>query len=563
VEAGKCVVQGATVDRSVYLPQYYINLLESIYKNPNESELIPFPDSTSIKAKFSDDQLTVLRLTEDLPDYIEKESPAPYPIIRLELGDGMDDILVLDAMMPSGLLEAALIKVRFYLSIAGNKDFIQQKLTVSFHGKADYPRDILANLIQDPKMIIDEFEEGGDGSYMLWSYLCKLVRNDLSNRASSLSNDRIVLQAIAIIDRLNFYFNSTMKKRKETETAFTTLNEHLQHPPYIYTMDQIIKFKGGDGQPLLSHYSNEDLDAYLSDNTKSDTDKIPALIIIMDKKEQMFIAKAKFPLLCIRLVVEALPIIRGAILKRWSKALRNYQTEPSMSSDREFLNLLNEYLKTLTPLLASVLDYRKLSLLFIEMKSDQEGYAEFVKFFNKDTGKPLALDTLLLLKRRILLADAHNALPFWYSVPFIVKIMSFFHPGKTPSTLQGARGGSANTVVKEKQLTFQMVCKQLEAKMVPQGQSLDSYLSKLCDRWARLLKEKDRKNLIEDVNSLIRDRIRRSSRMIKPSQVTEDYLSGLAADLIQGFPALQHLQENSLELYVKLYVIKLLRVLPR
>jgi hypothetical protein len=467
-------------------------------------------------------------------------------------------------MMPSGLLEAALLKVRFYLSIAGNKDFVQQKLTVSFHGKGDYPRDILANLMLDPKMIINEFEEGGDGSYMLWSYLCKLVRNDLSNKASSLSNDRIVLQAIAIIDRLNFYFNNTMKKRKERETAFDTLKDHLQHPPYIYTMDQIIKFKGGDGQPLLSHYSNEDLDAYLSDNTKSDPDKIAPLIIIMNKKEQMFIAKAKFPLLCIRLVVEALPQIREAILKRWRKVLMSYHTEPSMTSDREFLNLLNDYLKTLTPLLAAVLDYRKLSLLFIEMKSDQEGYAEFVKFFNKDTGKLLSLDTLLLLKRRLLLVDAHAALPFWYSVPFIVKIMSFFHPSKQkPADTNGSRGGSGSTVAKEKPLTFQMVCKQLEAKMIPQGQSLDGYLSKLCERWARLLKEKDRKNLIEDVNSLIRDRIRRSSRMLKPAQVTEEYLSGLAADLIQSFPALQQLQENSLELYVKLYVIKLLRVIPR
>jgi hypothetical protein len=142
--------------------------------------------------------------------------------------------------------------------------------------------------------------------------------------------------------------------------------------------------------------------------------------------------------------------------------------------------------------------------------------------------------------------------------------MSVFHPGKqTPAALHGSRSGSESNVVKEKPPTFQMVCKQLEAKMVPQGQSLDGYLAKLCERWARLLKEKDRKNLIEDVNSLVRDRIRRSARMLKPAQVTEDYLSGLASDLIQSFPALQHLQENSLELYVKLYVIKLLRVLPR
>jgi hypothetical protein len=477
----------------------------------------------------------------------------------------MGDILLLDAMMPSGLLEAALLKVRFYLSIAGNKDFIQQKLTVSFHGKGDYPRDILANLVLDPKMLINEFEEGGEGSYMLWMYFCKLVRNDLCNRASSLSNDRIILQAVAIIDRLNFYFNCKMKKRKEQETAFAALNEHLLRSPYIYTMDQIIKFKGSDGQPLLSHYTNEDLDGYLADNTKADADKIAPLIIVMDKKEQLFIAKTKFPLVCLRLVLDAPPLLREAILKRWNKVLMSYQTEPAMTSDREFLNLLTEYLKNLSPLLAALLEYRKLSLLFIEMKSDQEGYAEFVKFFNKDTGKLLSLDTLLLLKRRPLLADARAALPFWYSIPFIVKIMSFFHPSskQKPTEIQASRGGSGSNVVKEKPITFQMVCQQLEAKMVPQGQSLDSYLSKLCDRWARLLKDHDRKNLIEDVNSLVRDRVRRSARLLKPAQVTEEYLSRVAIELIQGFPALQHLQENSLELYVKLYVIKLLRVLPR
>jgi hypothetical protein len=562
VDAGKCVVQGVTTERAIYLSQYYVNLIQNVYKNPNDMELIPFPDELSINADFSNDQITVLRLNEDLAGFLDKAEHAPFPIIKLELATGMGDVLILDPMMPKGLLEAALLKIRFYLSIAGNKDFILQKLTVSFHGKSDYPRDILANLVLDPKLIIDEFEKGGEGSYMLWMYFCNLIRSDLS-KASPLSKDRIILQAVAIIDRLNFYYNSKMQKCKERDMAFEELGEHLSLTPYTYNMEQITKFKGSDGKLLLSHYSSDELDGYLADNTKADSDKIAPLIIIMDKKEQWFVPKAKFPLACLRLMVTAPVLVKDAIFKRWKKVLLDYQSELSMTSDREFLNMLTEYLKNLVPLLAALLEYRKMSLLFIEMKSDQEGRAEFARLFNKDTGKVLNLDALLLIKRRSLLADVRASIPFWYSFAPIVKLMSFFrgNSGKKPTELRAA-GGDAN-VVKEKPLTFQMVCKQLEAKLVPAEQSLDSYLNKLWDRWARLLKDKDRKNLLEDVNSLVRDRVRRSVRLLKPAQITEEYLSRVAVELIQGSPALQQLQASSLELYIKLYVIKLLRVLPR
>jgi hypothetical protein len=564
VDAGKCVIQGSATERTVFLAQYHASMISLAYKDDDDSRLPPFPDEQSLKIQLSEEQITVLRLKEDLIDYLNKAETVHYPIIKLEIPDHLYSILTLDSMLPYGLLEAAFLKVRFYLTIAGNRDFVLQKLAVRFHGQEDYPRNMLSDLFQNPGSLVKQFEESGESSYSFWMYLCNLVKDDLRSKTTQISDDITILQAIAIIEQLNIFFNLKAQEAKARETAFEELIAHFMRAPFLYTMGNIIKFEGHDGKPLLEHYSNKDLDEFIAKKTDVPVDQVPELLLITDvKKEQWFILKAKFPLVCMRQLTDARTMVKDAVIQHWLKVLRRYDTEPAMERERDFKDTLLQYLRIQTPILAAMLEYRRITLLFVEMKSDQEAYAEFAKLFDKNTSKMLGLNEILLLKRRTLLSEAHAGLPFWYSFPLFVKIVRFFS-GKGKHKQEALTAGApSSTVKKEKALTFQMVCRQFEDVLVPEGQTLDSYLMKLWDRWARLIKEEDRKNLREDVNSLIRDRIRRTVRMLKPVQITEEYLAQTSMELIQSSSALRQLKNNSMELYVKLYLLKLLKSIPR
>jgi hypothetical protein len=64
---------------------------------------------------------------------------------------------------------------------------------------------------------------------------------------------------------------------------------------------------------------------------------------------------------------------------------------------------------------------------------------------------------------------------------------------------------------------------------------------------------------VEDVNSLVRDRLRQMLRFQKSAVVNSDSLDKLANAILDGSTGLQKISEqNALFLYIKLYLIKLL-----
>ncbi|MDR1399265.1 MAG: hypothetical protein LBJ41_05020 [Treponema sp.] len=564
VDTGKCVIQGVTTDRTIFLTQYYTAMIALAYKTENTASIAPFPDERSLKVQIPDEQITVLRLKEDLADYLDKTEASHTPIISLDLSNQLGSILILDSMIPQELLEVAFLKIHFYFMLPNKRHHALHKLTAPLHKQETTPQELLDSLIQDSNTLIDDFKKSRDSSYLFWKHLCGFIRNDLSNKTTKSSEDSTLLQTVALIEGFNTFFNAKAKQRMAKEKAFEELNACLLHPPYLYTRGDLIKFVGHDGKPLAEYYSEKELDQFLEGKTSAPPDQTPELVALTDaKKEQWFVPKTTFPLVCVQQLQDAHAIIEGAIIEHWLKLLQHYQIEPAMEHDSEFKKALLQHLRTQTPILAAMLEYKRLQLLFSEMQSEQNGYTEFAQLFDKNTGKLLSLNELLLVKRQTLLSETHSRLPFWYSVSPFVKLAMSFSKKENPKKPPALGATPSTTVKKEKTLTFFMVCTQFEEELVPSGSTLDSYLVKLWERWAKLIKEEDRKNLREDVNALVRDRIRRTARLLKPTQITENYLSQTTKELIQMYPALQQLQNNSLELYIKLYLIKLLKSIPR
>jgi hypothetical protein len=95
--------------------------------------------------------------------------------------------------------------------------------------------------------------------------------------------------------------------------------------------------------------------------------------------------------------------------------------------------------------------------------------------------------------------------------------------------------------------------------MVPPGYSFDSYLEELENRWSRLLDRKARENLIEDVKSLIRDKLRRALKLQKRFMLTRETISQIAHNIVTHNQALSSLNSrDSLILYSELFILKLL-----
>ncbi|MDR2028508.1 MAG: hypothetical protein LBP93_03095 [Treponema sp.] len=569
VEEEKCRLLTDDSGTRIFMFHFYVELIQEAYRLIDDTAEFPFPSEESLTITLPQDHTRSLSISPDLIPYLDNPQNTLLPIIKLLFPENMPSALVLSTMMPRRLMEAAMLKTRNYLRSHGNKDYFQHKLGPQLQGKEGQLRDMLNYILTRPFDCLDNMEEAGDFSFYFWAYFCNMVRNDIKKKTAYLSEDIAILQSVYLIEILNSFYRTKAAKAKERELAFKNLESQLNKQPYLYALDKIISFTNNKGVPLLGKYSQDDLESWLKQKTtECEKNELPELLIIHGpNKEQWFVKKSRLLPLCAGLLVEARPVIRKAILKRWLKVLKEYRTEPAMENSEDFEKLLLHYTGELSPTLMAVLEDQKLPLVYMELEQTQEGVPESLRFFNK--GKLIPLEALLFIKQKDLLADTRILLPFWYSIPFFTALMAFFKnrkrkrrraakieaDGDNRDENEAAPSSEKETWAHE----LHSSAKEIETKLVPGGYTPDSYLAELEGSLGMLINKRAREDLIEDIHSLIRARLRHTLRLQKNARITPDALEQITSNIIAENPALQRLsRQDLLHIYIKLYIIKLL-----
>jgi hypothetical protein len=344
----------------------------------------------------------------------------------------------------------------------------------------------------------------------------------------------------------------------------------MDKPPYYFTQDQIIKFTDSKGMPLLNLYSEADLNNYIKKKVNESVEgAIPEWLVVQSKSgEQYYLKKDRYLPLVTRLTVEAQGGVKQEVASRWTTMLGDFKSEPAMESDPEFDRLLANLNATMNPLLATFLADRKLPWVYDELERTQKVIPPASRIFER--GKLIPYSLLFVMKRKDMLFDAKMSLPFWYSIPIINSIIAFFvRLGKKKKRgYQKAKKSGEVTEMNEAETTaakshsrdFLNSIRELESQMVPIDKDINSYLEELQDQWGRLLDPKAQRNLVEDVNSLIRDNLRQSIRVWKRQPLGPSNLQELAQGIVNGTPTLRNINSrDALLLYMQIYMIKLLK----
>jgi hypothetical protein len=564
VEEGKCELLSDTPEGRIYMPLFYVDLLRTYYEDIDNNADIPFPNEESLRIIIPESQKKYLNAEDDLLGYTEHPEEGIPPILRIGFPDDFGSGLFLGSLIPKTIIEACLLKIRFYLESHGNKEYVLRKLSPQFQKKESYLRDMLNNIVIRPTDRMRAMEEGEDFSYVFWAHFCILVKNDIKKKKERLNEDAAAAQAVCFLESFNRCYRALAVKRREKDLAFKELELCLEKPPFLYTMDQILEFTGSAGMLLLGKYTREDLDGWVKKAVTETTGKgLPNLLIISGlHQERWFVPKSKLLLLCARLLAEARGIVKDAVSKRWIRLLRAYRREPAMDNDKDFENLLLRYTGRLHPTLTAVLEDPKLQLVYDELEGTQ-GIPASSRIFVKGVRVPYS--ALLLLRRKELITDTRILLPFWYSMPILSALIAFFKGllQRKAAKKDGQDSGEEDqdpAIEKEGSKELRSAAQALAAALVPPSHSLETYLGELENRWVRLINKKARADLVEDVKSLVRDNLRQTLRVKKHFKVTHETLSAFASNIVNRTPSLHELSgKDSLLLYVELYLVKLLQ----
>jgi hypothetical protein len=564
---GRCVLLTDTLEGRIFLPYFCVEKIKEIYQDIDKTAELPFSSGESLGFTLPEAQAEEVKLETDLAGYFEKPSESSLPIIRLRFPDGWGDTLLLPSLIPRRILEAAIVKVRYYLLIRNNKDYLTHKMYPRMQGRETFVQDVIDTIVNNPLDCVSSLESSGESTYLFWAYFCFQLKNDVGKKNEKLSGDIAAVQAAFIIEICNNLFKGRALRERARDNAFRVLEANMDKAPYYYPMDIIIKFTNDKGVTLLGQYSKKELENYIRRKiTESENNEIPVWIMMLaGDDEKWFIKKGKLLPVVTQLLIDTRPLMLKAIDSRWKQLIRSYKNEPAMTNDGEFDKLLGSYVGTVSPVLRIFLEDSKLFWVYSEIDRTGGTIPLASRIFHN--GELIPMSRLFGLKRKEILSSVKLSLPLWYSLPLISTIFAFFAKFKRRKKVSRRENQKTTdidfekTVDPQKKFAREMVnsARAIELELVPSGKTLDEYLGEVESRWGKLLDKQARNNLVEDVNSLVRDHLHKALRVRKRGKLSEEDLRNLAEGLVKGTPSLKILKANKhLSLYMQLYMVKLL-----
>jgi hypothetical protein len=580
IENEKCAFLAETAEERLYMPFYCMEKLQYLYQNSDTLADRPFPNEESLKVNIPEGQLRTVAVDTGLTPFLENFNtalppdaeeegetgdPGQHKLVKIIFPIPYGSALAPSVLIPHRLLESSFLKLRCYLLNRGNREYLLHKIAPYFAGREQLLREMFDQLVKRPGDCMPNLQSSGEFSSLFWGYFCSMLKKDIEAKAKDeelVSGDVAAVQAACIVESCNVFYKARTAKKKEVELALRSLDQHLEQPPFYFTLDDIIKFTNDKGAVLLDIYTKEDLGEHIKKRTtESRKNELPEWLILQGKNnKRWYIKKNKYLSLCAKTLIECRPSVRKEIVNQWLQTLKDFRKEEAMEKDEEFERLLAAHTANLKPTLMIMLEDPKLPLVYSEMERSGAVIPAALRII-KD-GRLLPMSALYAFRRKEMLADVKFMLPFWYSIPFLVCIIAFFkNRGRRKRQAAPAAGSSAYTSLESEKegRTIQGVARGIEASLVPEGFTRESYLAELESRWSNVPDKQTRQTIVSDVQALLRDNLRYAIKIYRTTQLSQESLGDIADGLIARSPALQRLgNRQALRLYMQLYMVKLM-----
>lgn len=553
------------------------------FKEILENESVPYPVVSDLPSKFPVNLLEQKDASDYIKEILESQNTKSQCLYVVRFKDDSNPMLLPACIPVKLLMDTTKKKLRRVLSKDEFHDYYLKKLRGSNPGKELIIQHFFQNFVED-KYQSDNIEDTlSSDDYYYWSQLCYFIRQDFEKIQDKTIEDINILQAIEITEINNVYLKQKMQTAQRKEEALKQLAFNLQKPPYIYTIDQILKFKDNNGRLLYGQFDEEDFKAFLLKETgEAAQGELPRLLVFkVESGTKYYIYKNKVLPLTVRLCNEAHNAIETTLENRWYDKLFNYGISPDMKSRPEFEKVVADEIAIQAPVLWALVNANFMTLLSYEKGSDES--MDGGRIF--DGNELLPYSEMLLLRQNDILAQAKIRLPFWYTIPVLSWICALFSSKKKSKKAEAkskSGKGNTNSLVdsvlgddddellelednkksssgkkKAKKDVLAEMAEDLSKEFLTEGTTIDRELDFLCKQWNKMITKQASMQLTEDVNSLIRDYMRKVINTLTASTFTAERVRSLAKSLVKT-PNMQKIkEEEALTRYVELYILRL------
>jgi hypothetical protein len=575
--------------RILSLPDYPVFALAEEYKNLTLDASKPFPREETAPASIPAAALITADVKAQLGALMEASAPGMKSVVKLQFPEGVDPLLVPQESVATDLIEAAVAKISRYLQNGKNAAYAESKLCGVLKGNEVLVRQSIEDLATRPKKAASTVMNPTDFTFRFWTHLSNLVLQDIRAKSDKTDQDQGACQSAYILGYAVFHKKGAVQREQEWTNDRKSLEVLVRKAPFVFGFQDLYDLKDDKGTTFVNKHSRDFIHSFLKEKTKPKAEETVPYIVRLHAaapNKEYFIQRDLLVPVFLKKLAEAAEDLRGRYLEAWTAELRLDKTPAVAKSDAAFRRDVEFQVKQGYPLLSALANGAILYQAGEETKISEAAKAELRKCFAvENILRPF--DELLGLSRLLLLRNARIYLPFWMTVPILSGILRMFRrmfqgreakaddrqqsaqsPAARPAEAETAKVVSAASGAdkpkaaesKEALLRYRRSITSLVSQYVAKGRTIDDTLGELAEKWNPLYAPEQKRNLVEDVNALVRDFLRpvRKSFLVRPPDLKR--IHSLAEQLSTSKSLAQIKKRDILMRYIELYMIRCLQV---
>ncbi len=597
---------------SVIMNDYYLESVKKAFKDVEKDPEKPFPYEEYLGGVFPTEMIRVVDIkidfVERLKDAREREKETPE-LLRLVFPEGLKSIITVSNFLYPELLQLCISKFRVYISDRRNYDFIFHKLLGVFQHKDQNLKDMFAKILSNREQAITTITNPDDFTFQFWSHFAGLVLKEFREKKDKLDKETAFSQAAYLIGFYNLYFKGSKQKTRDREAALKMVDVGLRKSPYLFSFSEIIGFRDKSGFPLSRKINRSELAEYLTRRSTPENDQALPDVLKFNSKDSnrdLFLNKEKYLSLTLRKIQEMGRELKKQYIEEWGYVLGRFKRVPGMYKREVFLADIERRFTNIDPLLAILLRPDFLRICLKETKPPKEIFIETERLFTRNKEALIPLDEIFRLDRHSLYADAKSTLPLWKTLPLIgplgmllkkifVGVKKSAENIKDPSSLyskttkpaesyrytpvkseiseskvekaavkvekeepplhRGVSSGRSATS-KEQLKIYRDLVNKLKVQYVGEDSTLEEEANSLTIVWNPLMEGRSRDDLIEDVNSMIRDYLRGMRRGFSVKPPDKNRIRNIAEHLGENVAFEKIKKKDVFIRYIEIYIVQ-------
>jgi hypothetical protein len=558
----------------IHVLSYYNELVEQVYKKILSQGDTAFPSPDFMEVRIDSDIMIPVGIKTNFGAYLEKEPPAIPELLNITFPDIPKTLLVTSRLLEKPLIEASLQKIRLYLRDQKNASYLQHKMLPLYPQREKTLKDLIVNSVTRSDLTLQEFMVPPDQTFQFWTQVSSILLKEYISKTDKLEEEIDLCLAAHIVNFYAVYFKGKAQKARESEASLKILAQRFTQPPYAYTFHDIYNFKDGKGLPIIKRIDHDVFAIYLeSCTTPKDNVSLPEILKVKtpDKTEYFIRSDCVVKILLSRIYFISKDC-KARFISAWTEFLMLNQKKPEMLEDAKFSKEVENYLKTADPLFNSLLNFNLLFLIRDQITMPPVETDFLNTLLNSRTKTILPADRLLNLSRKQILVEARLRLPLWKIIPVLGWIIDFLTRLFTPKPQKPAAPKNTKEAAPEdeepeilssddensiQKARYEADIASLISRYIG-AEDIQKELTALISLWNPLLDPKSKQNLVEDVNSLVRDFLRQRKYKARLRAPSPDQLEKLAKELSESKTLGAIRDKGHLREYITLYMLRVL-----